>query len=64
MWFWWGNLRERDHLGDPDIDGCVISSIFKMWEMDCIELAQNRGKWQVIVNGVMIFGFPKMQVNS
>ena len=22
--FWWGNLRERDHLGDPDVDGRVI----------------------------------------
>jgi hypothetical protein len=19
--FWWGNLRERDHLEDPDVDG-------------------------------------------
>ena len=22
--FWWGNLRDRDHLGDPDVDGRII----------------------------------------
>jgi len=21
---WWGNLSERDHLGDPGMDGRVI----------------------------------------
>jgi len=23
-WFWWGNLRERDHLEDLDIDERII----------------------------------------
>jgi len=22
--FWWGNLRERGHLGDPGLDGRII----------------------------------------
>ena len=31
--FWWGNLRERDHWGDPDADGRIILRwIFRKWE--------------------------------
>jgi len=31
--FWWGNLRERDHWGDPDADGRIILRwIFRNWE--------------------------------
>jgi hypothetical protein len=30
--FWWGNLRERDCLGDSGIDGRIILSwIFRKW---------------------------------
>jgi len=30
--FWWGNLRERDHFGDPAVDGRVILRwIFGKW---------------------------------
>jgi len=32
--FWWGNLRERDHLGDRGIDGRIILRwIFRKWDV-------------------------------
>jgi len=31
--FWWGNLRERDHWGDPDANGRIILRwISRKWE--------------------------------
>ena len=31
--FWWGNMRERDHLEDPGVDRRIILRwIFRKWE--------------------------------
>jgi len=32
--FWWGNQRERDHWGDPGVDGRIILRwIFRKWDV-------------------------------
>jgi hypothetical protein len=32
---WWGNLRERDHLEDPGVDGRVILRwLFRKWDVE------------------------------
>jgi len=32
--FWWGNLREIDHLGDPGANGSIILRwIFRKWDV-------------------------------
>jgi hypothetical protein len=59
--FWWGYLKERDHLGDPGIDGRIILRwIFKKWVggMDWIKLAQDRDRWRALVTAVMNFWVP------
>jgi len=36
--FWWGNLRERDHLEVPGVDGRIIFGwIFRKWGVGGME---------------------------
>jgi hypothetical protein len=31
---WWRNLRERDHWGDPDVDGRIILTQRGLWGLN------------------------------
>ena len=31
--FWLGNLRERNHLEDPGVDGRIVRWIFRKWDV-------------------------------
>jgi hypothetical protein len=58
---WWEYLRERDHLGDPGVDGDNIKMNLQEggWRgMDWIDLAENRDRRRVLENAVMNFRFP------
>ena len=59
--FWWGNIRERDHLEDPGLyGGIILKLICNKWvgDSDWMELAQDRDRWRVFVNAVMTFRVP------
>jgi len=62
--FWWGNMREKDPLEDPEHrrENDDIMDLQEMAQrgMDWTDLTQNRNRWRVLVNVVMNFGFHKM----
>jgi hypothetical protein len=60
--FWWGNLRESEHLEAPGVFGRIILRwIFRKWDvggMDWIEMVQDRDRWRALVNAVMNLRVP------
>ena len=59
--FWWGNLRERDHLEDSGVDGRIILRwTFRsgMWVTDWIDVVQGRGMLRALVNAVIKLQVP------
>jgi hypothetical protein len=59
--FWWGNLREEDHLEDPGIDkATVLKWIVKKRAggMEWIDLALDRDRWRALVSAVMNLRVP------
>ena len=54
--FWWGDLRESDHLKDLAVDGEIILQwILKTWNggIDWIYLSQDSYRWLAFVNAVL-----------
>ena len=59
--FWWGNLRERDHGEDQDVDGRILKMDLEEVGKGCGDwtgLAQDRDSWRALVSTVMNFRVP------
>jgi hypothetical protein len=60
--FWLGNLRERDHLGDPGVDGRIILRWnFRKWDVGVwtgLSWLLDRDRWRALVNEIMNIRVP------
>jgi len=61
-WFWWGDLRERDHLQDLGVDETrTVQWIFQDvgWRaMNWTDLAQDRDRRRALAKAVMSLRVP------
>jgi hypothetical protein len=55
--FTWGSLRERNHWGDPDVDGRYLQEVGGGCG-DWMERAQDNESWRALVSAVMNFRVP------
>jgi len=58
----WGNLRERDHWGDQEVDG-LDNTKMDLQEVEggrgvWMELAQDKDRWRALVGTVRDFRVP------
>jgi hypothetical protein len=60
-WFWSGNLKESDCLGDVIVDARIKVDINdKGWDaIDLIYLVQDRDIWPAVVNTIMKLRVPE-----
>jgi hypothetical protein len=55
---WWGNPRERDHWGDPGVDGRILLRwIFRKWYVG-VWTGLGWLRWRALVNAVMNIRVP------
>jgi hypothetical protein len=59
--FWQESLRERGRFEDLGLARRIILKIYLQkvrWGMDWIDLAQDRDRWQALINAVMNLQVP------